>query len=210
MPSKPPTSFDDFAAEIAAFDDEGIPAERTNVGPDLVASEEDVAQVVGDLSAGLETLNYYELLALLPDATQDEIRGSFHQQAALLHPDRLYHHPDPALRERAYTIYKRITEAYRVLSDPAVRRQYDDGLRQGQLRYVAADKRQSGGPKAREDALSSPKAKQFFRAAEAARKKGDLKGAKNNLQLALAVESGSELLRAELDEVNKLLKGGQG
>lgn len=208
MPSKPPTSFDDFAAEIAAIDDEPAPSERTNVGPELVASEEDIAQVVSDLSAGLETMSYYELMALLPDATQDEIRGSFHQQAALLHPDRLYHHPDPSLRARAYTIYKRITEAYRVLSDPATRKQYDEGLKQGQRRYVAAEKRQSGGPRAREDALTSAKAKQLFRAAETARKKGDLKGAKNNLQLALAVESGSELLRAELAEVTQLLKGG--
>ncbi|HFC47149.1 MAG TPA: J domain-containing protein, partial [Dissulfuribacter thermophilus] len=63
--------------------------------------------------------DYYKILGVSKDATQEEIKKAFRKLALKYHPDR--HKGDKEAEER----FKEINEAYAVLSDPEKRRQYD-------------------------------------------------------------------------------------
>ncbi len=63
--------------------------------------------------------NYYTVLGIGSDATQDEIRSAYRRQAKKHHPDCSGEDSESFLA---------IGEAYEVLGDPARRRAYDDGL----------------------------------------------------------------------------------
>ncbi len=75
--------------------------------------------------AVIDQVSYYELLGVAQAAGQDEIRRAYHGFAATFHPDS--HGVRPA-EERAaiHRIFTRGTEAYRVLSDSALRSRYDE------------------------------------------------------------------------------------
>lgn len=63
--------------------------------------------------------DYYEILGVSANATQEEIKKSFRTLVRKYHPDV---HPDKALAER---MFKQIHEAYRTLSDEDKRKVYD-------------------------------------------------------------------------------------
>ncbi|HEY4675406.1 MAG TPA: molecular chaperone DnaJ [Candidatus Bathyarchaeia archaeon] len=63
-------------------------------------------------------LDYYDVLGVNQDASQDEIKRAFRKLAFKYHPDR---NKRPDAEER----FKEVSEAYAVLSDPEKRRQYD-------------------------------------------------------------------------------------
>jgi curved DNA-binding protein CbpA len=72
--------------------------------------------------------NYYELLTVAPDAPADEIKKAFRREIARYHPDKVQH-LGPEFQEMAAGIAADLTEAYRILMDPASRTRYDDDLR---------------------------------------------------------------------------------
>lgn len=72
--------------------------------------------------------NYYDILGISKDASEDEIKKSYRKLAIKWHPDK-----NPDNKEEAETRFKQISEAYQVLSDEKKRQIYDtygeEGLR---------------------------------------------------------------------------------
>ncbi|MGC9071003.1 MAG: DnaJ C-terminal domain-containing protein [Elusimicrobiales bacterium] len=66
-----------------------------------------------------EYKDYYQILGVSRDATQDEIKSAFRKLAMKYHPDK-----NPGNKE-AEAKFKEINEAYEVLSDPQKKRLYD-------------------------------------------------------------------------------------
>jgi curved DNA-binding protein CbpA len=77
--------------------------------------------------------DYYQILGVPPDATAEQIRQAYRYLAYAFHPDRFPQSHEA--RKRAEEDFKRINEAYEVLSDPRQRGLYDQ-----------EHKRRSSGP----------------------------------------------------------------
>ena len=66
--------------------------------------------------------DYYKILGVKKEATEAEIKKAYRKLALKWHPDK-----NPNNREEAEEKFKKINEAYSVLSDKDKRRQYDRG-----------------------------------------------------------------------------------
>ena len=71
---------------------------------------------------------YYTLLNVDKNATQDEIRSAYRRMCLIYHPDR---YQDPQKQATATTFFRRVEEAYRILSDPRTRSVYDRSGKKG-------------------------------------------------------------------------------
>ena len=162
---------------------------------------------VTTLAASLNELDYYALLNLSRDASGDEVKRAYHKAAGIYHPDG-HRQADPRVRECLNTVFKRMSEAYRTLSDFRRRKEYDQALGQGKTRAEQA-KREQAGPRAPDAALKTQAGKKLFRQALEQIKRKDYKGAKTNLQLALGHEGPAcGAIKEKQEEVERLLKGG--
>ncbi|TRY56603.1 hypothetical protein DNTS_003516 [Danionella cerebrum] len=66
--------------------------------------------------------DYYSLLNVRREATQEELKASYRRLCMLYHPDK---HRDPELKRQAEQLFNLVHQAYEVLSDPQARAIYD-------------------------------------------------------------------------------------
>jgi curved DNA-binding protein CbpA len=160
----------------------------------------------------LDSLSYYDLFRASPQANHDELRAAFHAFAETFHPDtHRWRHPNE--QEAIGRIYRRGTEAWRVLSDPALRARYDEALANGMLRpedlIVEMDGPRSLAPASTRGALSdkvrAPGARPFVLRAEELLRKGDPQQAKIQLVMALHMDQGNPALDAFAKELDAAL-----
>ncbi len=66
--------------------------------------------------------DHYLVLGVAPDASRDEVHDAWRFAIQVYHPDRF---TDPALRDRADQMTRRVNAAWQVLGDPNERARYD-------------------------------------------------------------------------------------
>src|ERR1700722_17999452 len=69
-------------------------------------------------TANVTKVDYYEVLSVSRDASDQELKTAYRKLAMQYHPDR---NPDPSAEEK----FKECGEAYSLLSDPEKRAAYD-------------------------------------------------------------------------------------
>jgi DnaJ-class molecular chaperone len=159
----------------------------------------------------LDQLDYYTLLGVGPEASQLELKRAFRNFARRYHPDRFAGKPDDKI-ERATQIYRRGSEAYRVLSDPVARRSYDAAMSAGRLRLSADDlERAVAEAEGRttienKPTIRSPQARAFYDKAARASKGGDLRGAWKLLRTALEHEPGNPIVKKAIGKVEARIR----
>jgi DnaJ-class molecular chaperone len=191
-----------------------VRAASTGVGETLVAWETE-----------LDSLSYYDLLGIAPDAPPPDVQAAFHSFCEHFHPDA---HRSRSEAERAILLklFHRGVEAYRVLSNFQTRDHYDASLPRGILRqgslppyapptsyapasYAPASGQNSAGPSGAprkmrwEDLPTNASARPFARRAEELLNAGDKAQARLQLSLAVSKDPECSELRAILDELRK-------
>lgn len=73
-----------------------------------------------------EKKDYYGILGLTKEATEEDIKKSYRKLAMQYHPDRWANGTEEE-KKNAESKFKEIAEAYEILSDPQKRQQYDNG-----------------------------------------------------------------------------------
>jgi DnaJ family protein B protein 6 len=64
--------------------------------------------------------DYYEVLGMKKDCTNDDVKKAFRKLAVKWHPDK-----NPNNKEEATEMFKELSEAYEILSDDSKRKKYD-------------------------------------------------------------------------------------
>ena len=166
----------------------------------------------------LDSISYYELFRVEKDASPDALRDAFHSFAESFHPDS-HHWRHPTELAAIGYIFKRGTEAYRVLSDHQLRFRYDEALASGILRpenlIIDPDGPRSqsmgppgaGGPGTRLiDKVRTAGARPFVLRVEELAKKGDPQQAKLQLVMAMHLDARNPALEAYAKELDEAIK----
>ena len=156
----------------------------------------------------IDDSSYYEVLGLLEIADTGAIRKAFHEFAVAFHPDA-FPSADEETADALRRVFQRGAEAYRVLSHPDTRGDYDLALAKGQLRL---DTTIAPPPLARhsdirslDELCRSPGARRLAKRAEELISSGDLTSAKRELQLALREDGDNPDLAERLDAIDLAL-----
>ncbi len=168
----------------------------TSINPQFVAQVEKI-------TAALDNLDYFQLLRLPYEATDEQIRAGYHSQARTFHPDRYNYLDAPDLVRDLGVIAKRITEAYVILRDADKRAQYLTRV-QGERRAQHLRYRESHEVEQRERESAkggtTRQGRQMYDQAVAAYESGDRATAIQNLKMALLYEKDNSSFKELLDE----------
>lgn len=165
-----------------------------------------IQQFVDRAFAALDQTDYYRVLGVSSASSEREVRDAYYKLAARLHPDIHGEGPDPEFRGRLTSVFSRVVEAYKVLSDRRKRADYDVGLAQGMLRMTAGLKVK---PRA-EEAITDTNARKFYLLAQKAMADGDGRSALMNLRIAMSREPDNPILHDAVSKAEELARGSGG
>jgi len=125
-----------------------------------------------------EVSNYYEILSVPSQATEDEVKAAYHELARLYHPDRFESDGySVEFRARVEELFTYITGAYATLGDPAARARYDETRLRAESQVEAALQGRSAV-----DLDKEKMAEALFRAGRAAMMNADYERAADHLR----------------------------
>ena len=151
----------------------------------------------------MEETDYYTLLGIAHTAGADEVRAAFHRFARKYHPDLV---GGDGTDEEVGQLYRRATEAYRVLSNAFTRKQYDLGLKEGRLRYDPSAKIEQERDKGKLDPKAVPPvARKFVQDALFAIRRKDWAKAHKSLKQAALLAPKDEAIQTHLKSMEQKL-----
>jgi curved DNA-binding protein CbpA len=161
-----------------------------------------ILKYINKVFPALPTLSYYQILGLQRTAPHPDVRKAYYRIAGNIHPDLHGKSLSESDGQKMTAVFSRAAEAYQVLSDPKSRRQYDEGLKEGNKRFDA------GAAKIKkvvrpEDAIRNPHAKRFYLLAMESLAKKNKSSALLNLKMALSAEPSSPVIKAAIAEAEK-------
>lgn len=175
---------------------------------------------VRSLYLELENLNYYQLLGIKQDISAEDIKKAYHRMAKEYHPDKLFRDGDVELRKRLQSIFAEITEAYKTLSAPRLKRDYDARLKSWQAEVAKSEP--DGGdkavrsrpPKPPEKPTPAPaknpfmdnvlKAKRLYEGAVTEIRRKNYASARQNLRLATTLDPYNSKYKEAVLKLDKL------
>ena len=137
--STPPAASGAVYGQAAASDRDRIsslpPSSPRALTPEMLARREAILR----RADGIDRENYFSMLGVGRDASNDELQAAYYALAKTWHPDR--QPPELAkVREQASKVFARMSEAFETLSDPAKRKRYVEVMKGGGGTPEEADK----------------------------------------------------------------------
>ncbi len=145
--------------------------------------------------------SHYELLELRTPFTPSALQAAFHRFSERFHPDQ-HVGADETKRANVRRVFMRGAEAYRVLKNPKLRREYDLSLATAAPSAAAEGRTRARGL---EEICQTAAGRLHARQADSAISEGRLQDAAALLDKALRVEGANPELHARLDSVRALL-----
>ncbi|XP_059080520.1 dnaJ homolog subfamily C member 17-like [Tigriopus californicus] len=143
----------------------------------------------------------YELLGILPDCSEKDIKRAYRQKALKCHPDK---NPDDPLAAQAF---HRLSDAYEVLTDPEVKKAYDQVLRARQAHAIRNKQLDAKRRKLKDDLEARE------RQAQEAAFQTVVERLSEEEQLAREIErlrrEGSRVLEEEQERLSREIRGAQ-
>lgn len=198
----------------------GVPSAPIEAAAAAAAAGFDISPEAQAAIAALEARldrPYHEILGVAPDADARAIKRAYFALSKEFHPDRWFRRDIGPWRERVDGVFRKIVEAYELLSDPATRSEVQRGLQPapaaaGAARPEArAPSRPAAPPRrrplpplhplARLVAERRAKAKSFFEAGMVAFSEERWLEAAGSLRLAVAFDPANAVYRQRFGEI---------
>lgn len=161
----------------------------------------------------LSEQDYFEMLGVEQGAPHQEIVDAFDHLTSRYHPDRYQQHRDQkwgrALHERLGSLYATLTEAYQVLTDRKLRKQYEDALKRGEIRLdedVLSNP--DTGPESLTDLSNHPKVERFLEMAQRELAKDNPSDALQHLEFASNIDPDNQALTERIEQIEANLSNG--
>jgi curved DNA-binding protein CbpA len=161
----------------------------------------------------MEDSNYYEILGVNKSTDKKDIKRRYFELSKEFHPDKFFRRSLGDYKKRLERIFNRIKEAYYILSDEALREEYDNSIKEYNTSVRNADYRGTDRAKSLKGFIEErvSKGKRYYEIAIKEFNKGNIKGAKNNIRLAISFDSWNKdykdfLSKIEISENRKEAK----
>lgn len=111
-----------------ASDDMSIAVVEKLIGKEEERAEEidlEVKAAIEDIHRRYEDLGYYGILGISRNSSLTEVKTAYYKAAKKFHPDIHYYVSEGSLKDKLSDIFSFVYEAYKTLSDPQKRKDYD-------------------------------------------------------------------------------------
>ncbi|CAK9309209.1 unnamed protein product [Citrullus colocynthis] len=110
-----------------------------NTTPTAMPGRRGLSCKASTAAAATKENDYYKLLSVSGgcNASGEEIKKAYRAMALQYHPDLVC---DPLLKEQSTRMFVQLNAAYKTLSDPVLRRQYDDSLTSSNRKAFQGDR----------------------------------------------------------------------
>lgn len=174
-------------------------------GPDMEAWNDFFAELQARIAA-LPKQTYYQILGVPDGAPHHAIVSAYDQLSMRYHPDRYAQFRGQAwgdtIYDHANTLFQAVTDAFSVLSDRRMKKQYERTLTSGKLRLDPALKSgQDSGPDLLENHAQTKQGKKFLKLAQADMARNDWTSALQNLKFAASMEGDLAIIAEKIAEV---------